>query len=314
MLVSVVMPSYNHGDYIAEAIESVFAQTYRPLELVVVDDGSVDASPAIIGKLAQNSPVPFKYVLKDNEGISKTLNRGVKECAGELIAFLASDDRYLPIKIERQVAKFRRNRELGLLHSAAYDDDGAQLSPNIGSYTPATGHCLKDLLAGEAVVLASSMMVRRSVFDDVGGFDPALLAEDRDFCIAVAAKGYEFEYDPQPLLVKRTHRANTSHRIAQLFDVPFQIIGKYRDRLSPAEYERCIKAYYLTAVEAAAGSGQIGLAWSFTVALSRRLGSLGPFVFFARKTARKITLSALPPVLRQTLRGLRANLFQIREQ
>lgn len=102
-LVSVVIPSCNHAVYIGEALDSVFAQTYRRLELIVIDDGSIDKSPDIIRKKLRDCPFPFRFVVRDNQGAHATLNEAIRLAHGRFITPLNSDDLFEPSRISDMV-------------------------------------------------------------------------------------------------------------------------------------------------------------------------------------------------------------------
>lgn len=113
-LVSVLLSSYNYADYLPEAIASVFSQSYRPLELVIVDDGSTDESPALIRRLTQDAPIPVKLLLKENGGQASAWNAGFPKCRGELICLLDSDDCWRPEKVANMVAFAKEHPAAGL--------------------------------------------------------------------------------------------------------------------------------------------------------------------------------------------------------
>src|SRR5690349_9034781 len=98
-LTSVIVPCYNGGRYVATAVQSVFRQSYPRIEVVVVDDGSTDDSPAILAGFGE----AIRYVRQTNQGLSAARNRGIKEARGELLAFLDADDVWLPSKLATQV-------------------------------------------------------------------------------------------------------------------------------------------------------------------------------------------------------------------
>ena len=97
-LVSVIIPVYNREKFLAEAIDSVLAQTYRPIEIIVIDDGSTDKSGEIARSYAET-----KYIYQDNQGVSVARNIGVDAAQGEFLAFLDSDDMWLHNKLETQI-------------------------------------------------------------------------------------------------------------------------------------------------------------------------------------------------------------------
>ena len=104
-LVTVVIPSYNHKDYVAQSIQSVFSQTYKEIELIVIDDGSSDASAKVIQKLIRGDN--FKFITRKNRGLATTLNEGIKLAKGQYICFLASDDYFMPKRVEHAVSRLK---------------------------------------------------------------------------------------------------------------------------------------------------------------------------------------------------------------
>ena len=104
-LVTVVIPSYNHQAYVAQSIQSVFSQTYKEIELIVIDDGSSDASEKVIQKLLRGDN--FKFIVRKNRGLATTLNEGIKLAKGEYICFLASDDYFMPKRVEHAVSRLK---------------------------------------------------------------------------------------------------------------------------------------------------------------------------------------------------------------
>src|SRR5262245_49416395 len=124
-LVSVIIPSYNRAYIVGQAIESVLRQTYRPLEVVVVDDGSSDNTRAVV---EQYGP-PVRYFRQANAGVSAARNAGFRQARGAFVALLDSDDRWLPWKLSAQVALLRRFPEVGMVWTdmAAVDEKGVVL-------------------------------------------------------------------------------------------------------------------------------------------------------------------------------------------
>jgi glycosyltransferase involved in cell wall biosynthesis len=111
--VSVIIPTYNRAGYVVEAIESVLAQTYKNIEIVVIDDGSTDDTPEMLKPYKEK----IKYIYTENGGPARARNIGMKEAAGEYIAFLDSDDLYYPFKTEIQVAFLQKNPDVALVCS-----------------------------------------------------------------------------------------------------------------------------------------------------------------------------------------------------
>jgi len=128
-LVSVLMPNYNYGRYIAKAIESVLSQTYPSFELIICDDGSQDESPDIIRAYVEKDD-RITFIAKENGGVASALNRAYAESRGHIICFLDSDDEFLPTKLESVVAAFKRDPTCGMVVHAMEirDADGKQVS------------------------------------------------------------------------------------------------------------------------------------------------------------------------------------------
>ncbi|MBX6377398.1 MAG: glycosyltransferase, partial [Clostridia bacterium] len=192
--VSVIIPVYNQGRFVEEAIESVFAQTYTDWELVVVDDGSTDDTPERV----QPHLPRLRYVHQEHGGTPSALNRAVRASTGELVAWLSADDAFLPRKLELQVAYFddvRRDRpELGMVYTDFFfvGEDGAirerVASPEYGSRQ----EWRRVLVATGCPINGSTTLVHRACFEKVGLFDETLLqAHDYDLWIRLTGH-YDF--------------------------------------------------------------------------------------------------------------------------
>lgn len=307
-LISVVIPSYNHERFVERAIRSVLDQSYPHVELIVVDDGSIDDSLAVIRRVHEETGSGFTMLAKPNGGVSSTLNYGIRHARGDLIAILASDDRFLDEKLARQVALFQASpATVGAVHCNGYEEtlDGTSVLMT-GSYVPAQGACLHQLVARDVTALASSVVVKREAYDEAGGFDETLVGEDLDFYAAVAAAGYEFRYDPTPLMVKTAAPGSLGSKVELFFDDPFKTLAKYADRFTPSEYVQIEDKFYRGMGRAAAGVGKLSLAWYAYSTLSRRQRSLKPLVELGTRGARALLLAAMPKRTRSWLRRVRA--------
>jgi len=201
--VSVIIPAYNHGRFIAEAIDSVLVQTVAPLEIIVVDDGSTDDTQAIVARYGDH----VRCIHQPNAGVSAARNAGIAAARGEYLAFLDSDDLWLPEKLALEVARFDADPELGLVHCGAerFDETGTTSV----SVTGMEGWIAPRLLRLDREIIAatgSGPMVPKRIAEEIGGFDAALkVSEDWDFCYRVACR-HRVGFVPEVLVRYRQHR------------------------------------------------------------------------------------------------------------
>ena len=209
--VSVVVPNYNYGHYLENAIDSVLSQSYEELELIIVDDGSTDDTRSLIHKFSD--PRIFWY-FQGHKGISAARNFGIHQARGEYIAFLDADDFWAPTKIEEQVKSLRFQNELGLIYSGFFliDQDGQVIAKR--SPVKVINPPLKMLLLGNIISGSSTTaFVPRQVFDIVGEFDEQIKgAEDWDMWIRISEKFSILAID-KPLAFIRLHSQNTTSNI-----------------------------------------------------------------------------------------------------
>lgn len=213
--VSVIIPTYNYGRFIAEAIESVLGQTIGTLEIIVVDDGSTDDTEKLFVEFGD----AIRYIKQDNGGVCAARNRGVAESTGEFIAFLDADDIWEPTKIEKQLAKFAEDEVIGLVHCGMREFDSDSGETVQLHLVGGEGWVAADIALWERPVIVGpggSIVVRRDVIEDVGGFDERLKnGEDWEFCLRVAKK-YKVGFVAEPLVNYRNHGANASKNVAEM--------------------------------------------------------------------------------------------------
>ncbi len=181
-LVTVVIPTYNYGAYVGQAIDSVLAQTYPAVEVVVVDDGSTDDTPARLAAYGGR----IRVVRQENRGLSAARNAGIAAATGEYVALLDSDDAFHPRKLELQMRHLAANPAVGLTGTRHFSDP-ARMWPAVEG-DPAARPVTLDELVLRAPFSPSSAVFRASCAAAVGGFDVTLRSvEDRDFWVRVAA-------------------------------------------------------------------------------------------------------------------------------
>jgi glycosyltransferase involved in cell wall biosynthesis len=175
-LISVVIPTYNRASLLQKTIASVIAQTYYNWELIVVDDGSTDDTSQLIKSIRD---ARIRVVELPHSGhIGNLFNTGVRAGSGEWIAFLNSDDMWLPDKLELQLDALKRSGSRWCYGNfELVNEAGQTISPKAGKYRPISGWIIKQLLTTEAAVTMCSVMLQRSLFEEAGGFstDPRLM-------------------------------------------------------------------------------------------------------------------------------------------
>jgi len=195
--VSVVIPVFNREHLVSRAIDSVLAQAAGGVELIVVDDGSTDGTA---GRLAAYGDA-ITVISQENRGVSAARNHGVASARGEYIAFLDSDDRWLPGKLEAQLAFFTAHRDAHICQTEEiWIRNGVRVNPKRRHRKP-SGWIFEPSLA-LCLVSPSAVMMRRRLWDDMGGFDESLPAcEDYDLWLRVSIH-HPVHLIPTPLIVK----------------------------------------------------------------------------------------------------------------
>ena len=208
MKVSVVIPVHNGEKYLAQAIESVLAQTFRDFELLIVDDGSTDGSRAIMDRYARRD-ARIRILSQANRGVSAAGNLGFEEARGEWVARLDADDIFLPDKLQRQIAFIRRHPDVRIVGTLGYFINRAgRVIGLVNSDGPFTRTEFEKMAGrGEPVffVHSSTLMHRQTVLALGGYREQFVQAEDIDLWLRMAEKGHLLLKMPEPLLLYRLH-------------------------------------------------------------------------------------------------------------
>ena len=217
-LVSVIIPVYNYDRYLAEAVESVLNQTYRNIEVIVVDDGSTDQSGAVARSFANRG---VRYCQQVQAGIGPTRNKGVELAQGDFIAFLDADDRWPLEKIERQLQAFENDESLEMVFGQALQlQNGPAWEAGVND---------KNLIVAGMVpgMVPGTMLIKRAAFDRVGKFQGNLkVGEFIDWYARAVELNVRSLVLPELLLWRRIHDSNQG----------------IRERQSVSDYARVLKA------------------------------------------------------------------------
>lgn len=195
--ISVIIPTYNRCELLCRALSSVFGQGYPAVEVVVVDDGSDDGTAEMI-----NNDFPsVKYYFQENKGVSAARNRGIGLASGEWVAFLDSDDEWLPNKLQSQVDALLDSPEVKVCHTEEIWVRNGKRVNQMNKHRKEGGWIFQRCLP-LCAMSPSSIMLRRSIFDEVGGFDENLPAcEDYELWLRITAR-YPVLFIEQPQIIK----------------------------------------------------------------------------------------------------------------
>jgi glycosyltransferase involved in cell wall biosynthesis len=207
-LVTVVIPAYNVAPYVSQAIDSVLAQTYKNIEIIVVDDGSKDATRDVVALYAEKNLV--HYIYQENKGLSAARNTGIRKAKGEFIAILDSDDLFLPEKIQQQVAYLVAHPECGVSYCDVWHfretepDKMLTLKSDFYSGSEVFPHLLR-----KNFIIPLSVVFRKSEIMQVGLFDETRRrTEDWEYWLRLSYSGVQFCHLPEILAKCRLHRGS----------------------------------------------------------------------------------------------------------
>jgi len=244
--VSVVMPTFNRADLLPEALDSVLAQQWPQLEMVVVDDGSGDSTPALLDDYRRRFPAILRVIRQENQGVSAARNAGIEAASFDLLAFLDSDNRWLPGKLIRQVAMLEADPSLDVSFTAYRNIlAGTQQPMVLDGWLAEPGPAIERLLVG-CCINTSTVLARRSALRAVGMFDAELrCCEDHDLWLRLAAAGSRIAYLPEVLLDYRLHGGSISADLARVSAHTERVFERLFDRQVLPPRFQARKRYYL---------------------------------------------------------------------
>lgn len=232
--VSVVIPTYNYGRFLGEAIQSVLDQTFEDFELIVVDDGSTDNTKEVVDSFADPR---VKYIYQENRGHSAANNVGILASKGEYVAILDADDVWLPQKLELQVKVLDSRPDVAAVCSDIYIVDAQtgvitgrfwHNSPRLGPFNPhmAAQKALRRLLSRGCFIHPSTALIRREVYNEVGLHDESLKTHEVwDMWVRVLLR-FAVETIDMPLAKYRQHSANLSANWDQMYEDGVTVLNK----------------------------------------------------------------------------------------
>jgi len=200
-LVSVIVPVFNMERFLCQALDSILAQDYDSMELIVVDDGSTDDS----GRIARHYP-QARVIYQANQGCGAAKNTGLAAAQGEFLAFLDADDIWLPGKLRLQVATLRHHLGAGFTagHMTFF------LEPGVDRPAWVRAEFLSE---PQPAYLPSGLMIRRKVLDQIGVFEPAIpLCNDLEWLVRARDAGVPDVITPEVVVRRRVHRDNLTYR------------------------------------------------------------------------------------------------------
>ncbi|MBN1516148.1 glycosyltransferase family 2 protein [Candidatus Sumerlaeota bacterium] len=242
-LASIIIPAHNSENFIARAINSALAQDYRPIEIIVVDDGSIDKTADIV----QIFGPPVRYFHQVNAGPSAARNRGIQEAMGEFILFLDSDDEYLPGRVRKGIEPMLLNEQVGITHTRCilqYADGNTELG---GERFMRLCRYIEPLLLHPFFQSTPGVSCRRTALESVGTFDEQLASrEDHDLWMRIREE-WEYAHIPEPLVrVHIRQESYSSEMHVEQHEKDFECILNQAIKRRPDIYhvrERQIRSY-----------------------------------------------------------------------
>lgn len=230
VLVSVIIPTFNSQQYISQSIDSVYSQTFKNFEIIVIDDGSTDNTRGLI--LSKYPRVRYYFI--ENQGAAHARNYGISLSDGEFIAFLDADDLWNPRKLEKQIELFFADSNLALCFTEHQFFNDTEVKDGLFKKRDRLmkGDLVKNIFLYSYVCLPS-VMVKKAIFADVGMFDENLCAAEDDNLWMRIALNHKFFLLDEPLVMVRESCGSLSRTSSILFDGVekniYFVENKYKD-------------------------------------------------------------------------------------
>lgn len=230
-LVSMLIPSFNHGLYVQTCIESIIAQDYENIELIIIDDGSMDDSvqkiesmvPACMARFER-----FEFRSRPNKGLAATINEGLEWSRGKYFAAIASDDLLLTNKTSSLLAHIEAEDDIAGVFSGCEFID--QVGSVVGRMSPMPAyHTFDDVITHKHVIVAPSQLLRLDLVKEVGCYPDGLYIEDWYMWLALTKRGHKLKVVPDQLVKYRRHDSNISRNAIKMFESRKWILDCFKD-------------------------------------------------------------------------------------
>ncbi len=231
--VSVIIPARNYAHYLGDAIESALHQGHRPVEVIVVDDGSTDETPAVLGRFEGQVHV----IRLDGRGVAEARNAGLARASGTYVVFLDADDLLLPGGLAALAECLGQHPDVDAVCGPWYVCD-VRLGISFLVRKPfRSSDVIPRMLLGNLATTPSAVMVRRRVLEVEGGFNPAVsYTADWELWLRLAARGHRFSWIPQPVAIYRVHGDSMTRNLSQTArDVWYVLDAYFSDRTLPPQ-------------------------------------------------------------------------------
>lgn len=296
-LVSVVIPCYNHENYVQHAIQSVIDQTYKNIELIIIDDGSSDDSVVRIKEMldaCESRFLRFEFRARSNLGVGATLNEALQWSAGKYFSALASDDIMLPEKTSMQVDFLEHNETYGGVFGGVgiIDEKGVNVAR---PPSRRRSFDFNDILLHRHNLPAPTQMFQAKALKAVGGYRVGVRIEDWNILLLISSAGYRFFNLGQALALYRRHDENLSKRRTVMNDGRAQLLAEFSDH--PLHRLAVANSFLAAAYEALPLSRREALGWVARMAMQ------APMAVFQISVLKFFLRTTLPAFLNRKLFG-----------